>query len=90
VKYSVRWSREALDALTEIWLENPGQRDDIRRAAARIDRILVVNPDEQGESRGDARRILIESPLVVNFVVDDVRYIVRVLKVRLIKPRRTN
>ena len=90
MSYTVRWSRRALDALAEIWLANPGQRAEINQAAASIDRLLRVNPEEQGESRDNDRRILFMPPLVVIFRVDDANRTVRILRIRRLRRRGTS
>jgi hypothetical protein len=62
VKYIVRWSRQATDALTELWLANPELRSSITLAAAEIDQFLSANPHDEGESRGENNRILFVPP----------------------------
>jgi hypothetical protein len=87
VSYSVRWNRRALDALAEIWLANPAERNEINHAAESIDRLLRVNPTAQGESRDDDQRVLFMPPLVIDFIVDDKNEVVRVVKIRHIRRR---
>lgn len=89
VKYAVRWSRQALDALAQLWLDNPAQRAEFTQATATIDQLLLVNPHEQGESRDDGRRILFVPPLIVIFSVDADHNVVRMLSVRHLKRRGT-
>jgi hypothetical protein len=85
VKYAIRWSRRALDAVAQLWLDNPALRAEITEATATIDRLLQFDPHEQGESRDDGRRILFVPPLVVVFSADAERNLVRVLNVRQLK-----
>ena len=89
MNYAVRWSRQALDAVAQLWLDNPAQRAEFTQATATIDQLLLVNPHEQGESREDGRRILFVPPLVVVFSVDIDHDVVRVVNIRHLKPRRT-
>ncbi|MEK6262605.1 MAG: type II toxin-antitoxin system RelE/ParE family toxin [Planctomycetota bacterium] len=86
MKYTVSWSPSAERDLTEMWLNHPDLRLQITAAADSIDSLLRTAPQERGESRFGTVRILIVSPLVVDFQVtaDDLR--VEVLSVGL--PRR--
>jgi hypothetical protein len=87
VKFTVRWSRRALDALTQLWLDEPTQRSAITQATATIDLLLQSDPDQRGESRDDDRRILFVPPLIVIFSVDTDHRVVRVLNARHLKLR---
>lgn len=87
--YSVRWSRQALEFLADIWLANPDARDEITQAADGVDRLLRTAPDEQGESRDNDRRILFIPPLVVIYRVDESNRTVRILQIRRIRRRGT-
>ena len=89
MKYTVQWSRRAVDALAQFWLDNTVQRTEITQATATIDQLLQFNPDEQGESRDDGRRILFVPPLVVIFRVNTEHNMVRVLNVGQLKRRGT-
>jgi hypothetical protein len=79
-----------LEAVAELWLDNPDQRAQITEAAATIDQLLQFNPLEQGESRNNGGRILFAPPLVVIFRADTESRSVRVLSARQLKPRDTN
>jgi hypothetical protein len=83
VRFVVRWSRRALDAVTEMWMAQSGdERTAITQATATVDRLLQLNPAEQGESRSDAsRRVLFAPPLVVTFSIAEEQRIDRVLNV---------
>ena len=87
MKYTVVWSRRALSALAEIWLDRPGERDEIRNASDSIDQLLSVDPAAQGESRNNDRRVLFLPPLVVIFRVDESSRVVRVLDIRAMRRR---
>jgi hypothetical protein len=66
--YSVEWLPDAEDELAAIWL-NADDRPAVTFAANTIDRLLQTNPDAQGESRPNGRRILFCKPLGVLFRV---------------------
>lgn len=68
MKHTVIWSPDALNQLTELWL-NALDRDAVTSAVEQIDRVLSGNPKAQGESRFGDRRVLIVPPLVVAFDV---------------------
>jgi hypothetical protein len=89
VKFTVQWSRRALDAVTQLWLDNTNQRAEFTQATATIDQLLQFDPHQQGESRDDKRRVLFVPPLVVIFSVDIDRKLVRVLSARQLKRRRS-
>jgi mRNA-degrading endonuclease RelE of RelBE toxin-antitoxin system len=75
VRYTVTWKPEAERRLAELWL-NATDRTAITRAANEIDRRLQTNPDQEGESRSDGRRLLLVKPLAVIFeVVPDDRIV---------------
>ena len=82
--FSVGWVRSALNDLAGIWNQaNSGERAAISDAANRIDSILAANPSDQGESRPNGRRVLVELPLVVVFEVLEQDRMARVLQVHL-------
>lgn len=87
MKFTVQWSHRALDAVTQLWLDNANQRAGITRATAAIDQILQFDPNEKGEARDDDRRIFFVPPLVVIFSVNVDRNLVRVLNTRHLKRR---
>jgi hypothetical protein len=87
VSYSVRWNRRSLDALADLWIDSPLERDAIREAAESVDRLLQDRPAEQGESRLENERILFAHPLVVSFIVDEQRRTVKVVNLRPLKRR---
>ena len=87
MKYTVVWSRRAYSALAEIWLDRPGERDEIRRSSDSVDQLLSDSPLEQGESRDQDRRVLFLPPLVIIFRVDENSRVVRVLNIREMRRR---
>jgi mRNA-degrading endonuclease RelE of RelBE toxin-antitoxin system len=75
VRYTVTWKPEAERRLAELWM-NASDRNAITEAANEIDRRLQMNPEQQGESRSDGRRLLLVKPLGVIFeVVPDDRIV---------------
>jgi plasmid stabilization system protein ParE len=66
MKYTVVWTRFAEGELASIWI-NSSRRNEVSRAAERIDRLLRRNPQNQGESRIHETRILLVPPLGVSF-----------------------
>jgi plasmid stabilization system protein ParE len=90
VKYTIHWSRQALDAVAQLWLDNPAQQAEITEATAAVDQLLQYDPHERGESRDDGRRIVFVPPLAVIFHVDAGQNLVRILTVRHLKRRGTS
>jgi len=80
--FNIRWKQSALNELASLWMDaSPEQRREITEAANMIDQILQVNPEEQGESRPNGRRIFFVPPLGVLFRVRQQQGFVRVLQV---------
>jgi hypothetical protein len=80
VRYTVTWKPEAERRLAELWM-NAIDRNAVTLAANEIDRRLQTNPDQEGESRPDGRRLLLVAPLAVLFRVVPEDRIVSVLSV---------
>ena len=55
---------------SDVWLNHP-DRNEVTRAAHRIDMLLGRDPANQGEDRPNNRRIMFESPLVVVYRIDE-------------------
>ncbi len=80
MRYTVIWTRIALNQLAAIWTQAQ-DRQAVNDAADRIDQTLRVDPEQVGEGR-NGTRILMDWPLVVLFrVLPDDRQ-VHVLQVR--------
>ena len=78
MRYSVVWQRVAEGELAAIWLA-ASDRDEVTRAASRLDARLAIDPLHPGESRTfSVHRISFDSPLGIEFeiVEDDARVIV--------------
>jgi hypothetical protein len=68
--FDLIWTDYALDELADIWVRcSPPERDEVASAVQRLDPQLVRDPMAVGESRGGNRRVAIEPPIVVWFVV---------------------
>ncbi len=67
MKFMVTWTRNAQNDLAEIWM-NAVDRQAVRDAANRIDRVLERNPERLGRPvRSD--RAYADAPLAVTFSV---------------------
>jgi plasmid stabilization system protein ParE len=62
MNYSVNWLPNAEQELAALWL-NSSDRDAITSASSVIDQLLVRDPDNEGESRPNGRRIVFATPL---------------------------
>ena len=80
MRYTVIWTPNAEGMLAELWL-NSAHRQAVTAASHAIDQQLRIDPDQQGESRDQGRRILLETPLGVLFRVLPADRIVYVLTV---------
>lgn len=70
-------------------LMNRGESTDpLTRAMNQIDQLLAVDPNSQGESRGEFERVLFVPPLTVEYEVNDDEHIVIILRARYVRPRR--
>src|SRR5262249_51266959 len=74
------WDPAAEQELAELWMNSP-DRNAVTLAADRIDQALKTDPEQEGESRPDGRRILLVVPLGVLFRVLPDDRLVRVLQV---------
>jgi hypothetical protein len=87
MSYQVYWVSEAEEELAAIWLESE-DRGSITAASHVIDTILRLNPETAGESREEGRRILLEYPLGVSYIISISDQIVSVLTVWRFEKRR--
>ncbi|MFO0851024.1 MAG: hypothetical protein U0871_21090 [Gemmataceae bacterium] len=81
MSYTVRWTKAARDQLAAVWLTHPNRKG-VTAAAHRLDLLLGRDPEGQGESRADNRRIVFESPLVAVYRIDSTARVVIVSHVR--------
>lgn len=78
--FTVVWMPTAEQRLAGVWL-NAADRNAVTRSANRVDELLRVDPEHQGDLRFDTVRSMIVGALGVEFeVVEDDR-LVRVLSV---------
>lgn len=85
---TVIWEESVLDELADIWLRaDAPERRRITSAAAEIERRLIGDPKNEGESRSANRRILHAPPLGVIFRVKEPSQIVQVLRVWHVRRR---
>jgi len=77
MRYTLTWSPDADDQLTELWLA-AANRDALTNAASQIDAQLRADPKSAGESRDADVRILSVPPLSVyyNILEDDRKVVV--------------
>ncbi len=69
--FRVEWLHSALDELAVIWMEaDSAARQAITTAAYEIDQRLQSDPNAEGESRPENRRVTFVMPLVVMFRVE--------------------
>jgi hypothetical protein len=68
LNFQVLWAPEAEEELAGIWL-SATDRNAITVAAHLIDSALRTKPEDAGESREEGRRILLQPPLGVVFIV---------------------
>ena len=68
MKYTVTWTRSALDELATIWSQ-ADDRTAVATASNEIDRLLAASPYLQGESRHGNVRVMFEGSLGADFAV---------------------
>jgi hypothetical protein len=80
--FRVEWIQDALNELTEIWLQaDAALRQAVSRAAHTMDQQLQADPYQFSESRSDYDRILFVYPLGAQIEIDAERGVVWVLNV---------
>ncbi len=74
MKFTILWTQVTLNQLAAIWMR-ADDRNAVTDAVTNIDERLKEDTENEGEARDDSERILFESPLGVQFVVepDDAR-----------------
>lgn len=87
MRYTVTWKKSAADRLAEIWL-TVRDRTSVTSAAATLDALLRVDPNQHGESRGGGTRLVIVPPLAIVYEVFEADRVVEVLSVRCIEKHR--
>ena len=70
--FSVRWVPSALRDLTEFWADsNSDTRHQITESVREIDRTLERDAETAGESRDPGFRVLLVTPIGVEYVIRD-------------------
>ena len=89
--YRVVWKRSAIEVkLADILLrvdERGESVEPVWQAMDLLERALVIDPNNVGESRPDFERIATEGPLTIQFAVHDDERLVYVLGVTYLLPR---
>lgn len=85
MNYSVIWSPDAEEELTDIWL-NAADRKAVHLASESLNRRLMRDADQAGESRGAGRRIIFAAPLGAFFQANFRLKTATVLHVWVIRP----
>jgi hypothetical protein len=80
MKYTVLWSSGEEGDLAEIWMKTRNRKK-VTSATREIDLRLQKDPEHVGESRSGDLRILLSTPLGVNYIVEPDDRRVRVLGV---------
>lgn len=80
-RYTVTWVQDALDGLTELWLD-ASDRAAISRAAAEVDQQLAVDPDHKGDDLHEGLRVEHFPPLRVIYEAQSSDRLVVVRQVR--------
>jgi hypothetical protein len=80
--FTVYKPQTALTELLPIWIAgDPSTRASIETALLEVEKRLQRNPLEEGESRAFGVRVLFQSPIAVNYEIDEPRRLVRILRV---------
>jgi len=80
--FSVEWLQSALDNLAELWANSDSAARQVLNAACNeMDPRLARDPNNEGESRPQGRRITFVAPLAAIFRVDPVQRIVTVIRI---------
>lgn len=89
--YRVVWKRSAADiqlvTIVSDLFERNESIDPVVRAITRLEQLLVIDPNNVGESRPNFERIATDSPLTIWFAVHDDERMVYVLAVTYTLPR---
>ncbi|AWM39982.1 hypothetical protein GobsT_16190 [Gemmata obscuriglobus] len=76
--FQVTWSRRAINQLAVIWM-NATDQNSVSAASHAIGAALASDPENEGESRPNSRRVMYASPLGVRYRVYPGETRVRVL-----------
>jgi hypothetical protein len=86
--FSILRTEMAMTPLQTAWETYDDElREAILQASSRIDKQLLNEPHRRGESRDDGTRILFESPLGIEYDVDEPKQLVRILRLWAFRKR---
>jgi plasmid stabilization system protein ParE len=80
MRFTVTWTRAALDELARIW-NQAEDRGAVSAASYEMDRRLGASPESEGESRSGNVRVMFVRPLGADYEVSQLDCTVRVLTV---------
>jgi hypothetical protein len=84
----VEWLQDVLVTLALLWMQSDSDlRKEITKACHAVEKRLAKDPENEGESRADGRRITFEPPLAVVFRLEADGRTVTVVDVRLMRRR---
>ncbi len=82
MKFTVGWKDGAEDEVAELWMSSALiDRATISSAVDEIERVLSIDPQQAGESRGDGCRLLLCENLACLFEVREQDCFVTVLRI---------
>lgn len=80
MKWKLVWLRPADDALIELWLLSP-DRSKLSEAIDRLEDSLRRDPYQEGESRGENRRVVFSGPIAASILIDDFRRVAYLVEI---------
>ena len=80
MRFTVGYVPIAQEELADVWMAS-SDRNGVTRASHRIEQLLAVDPDAEGDALFDTVRALIVRPLGVEFEIDADDLQVRILSV---------
>lgn len=90
-RYTVVWEKkgDAVEQLAQIWLDakNSDAKQEINRAANRIDKELSTDASSKGDALSEGLRAITILPLRIVLWVDEARRKVMVESVRVVSPK---
>jgi mRNA-degrading endonuclease RelE of RelBE toxin-antitoxin system len=80
MNFRVAWDRRALRELADVYL-NARDRKAVALAANVIERMLMLDPHNEGKPRGRKFRRLFVTPITVEYRIDDRNRLVTIFRV---------
>jgi hypothetical protein len=76
MRFTVIWSQVAQNQLAELWM-NATDQSAVTRASHRIDQLLAIDPDQQGDDfYGDWLLVVPPLQVVYRIVTDDMQVVI--------------